>query len=334
MAKRYGERWEVVESLGEGGQAHAFRVKDLQDPNGDEGWVLKRLKNTNRLGRFETEIEALKKIESARIPRVTDYSIGNPAYLVYPYIGPTLDRVVDDLSFDQAWDLFEDVVQAVMDAHWEDIAHRDIKPQNILVDENPEHRRAYLIDFGICQIENGQIHTLTDEALGSRDFAAPELEVGAPGAPGRKSDIYSLGKLLYWMVTRGGYFARENFEQRLDAVPNDQGVERSYVRNLLSRTVVVTPDERTDATSLRTDVGIAGRLIRQGVNLVGARDQTCPICRQGTLKRRAGPGDIRNVGFNPTGDPSTYFRLLHCGHCGYMQVHDIRGTTGEDLWEI
>ena len=334
MAKSYGERWETIGSLSEGGQARTFFVRDLRNPDSDDRWVLKRLKNTSRLGRFETEIEALKKVESARIPRVEEYSLTDPAYLVYPYIGPTLDKVVDELSFDQAWDLFQDVVQAVMDAHWEDIAHRDIKPQNILVDEDPERRRGYLIDFGICQIEGGQINTLTDEALGSRDFAAPELEVGATGAPGKKSDIYSLGKLLFWIVTRGQFFAREDFESRLDAVPNDRGVERSYVRHFLSRTVLSGSDERIDVLSLRRDVETAGRLIRLGANMVGAKDQTCPICRQGTLRRRAGGGDIRNVGFNPTGDPSTYFRLLHCGHCGYMQVHDIGGTTGEDLWEI
>ena len=68
--------------------------------------------------------------------------------------------------------------------------------------------------------------------------------------------------------------------------------------------------------------------------MVGAKDQTCPICRQGTLKRRAGRGDIQNVGFNPRGDPSTYFRLLHCNYCGYLQAHDIRNTTARDMWEI
>ena len=67
-----------------------------------------------------------------------------------------------------------------------EVVHRDIKPQNILVDEDPERRRAYLIDFGICQIENGQVHTLTDEALGSRDFAAPDLRLGLLVPLGRK----------------------------------------------------------------------------------------------------------------------------------------------------
>ena len=333
MAKVYGKRWETIDPVGEGGQAVAFLVRDLQDPDGEDRWVLKRLKNTNRLGRFETEIEALQQVKSAQIPRVEDHSLADPAYLVYPYIGPSLDQVVDKLSFDQAWSLFEDVVQAVMDAHWQDIAHRDIKPQNILVDEDPERRRAYLIDFGICQIENGQVHTLTDEALGSRAFAAPELDAGALGAPGRKSDIYSLGKLLYWMVTRGGFFAREDFERRLDAVPNDRGVERSYVRYFLSRTVVPASDERIDVLSLRRDLETAGRLIRLGANMVGAKDQTCPICRLGTLRRRTG-SDPKDVGFNPRGISEEDFRLLHCNYCGYLQAHDIRNTTASDRWEI
>ena len=333
MAKVYGERWEVVESLGEGGQAHAFRVRDLRDPDRDDRWVLKRLRNTSRLGRFEDEIQALQRITSPRIPKVRAYSLGDPAYLVYPYIGPSIDHMVRELSFDQALDLYEDVVEAVWAAHRHRVAHRDVKPGNILVDEDHGRRRAYLIDFGICQIANGRLHTLADEGLGSRDFAAPELVAGATHSSGFYSDSYSLGKLLYWMVTGGGFFAREEFEPALSRVPNDRGVERSYVRGLLSRTVLVSPERRASAESLREDVGVVKRLIRLGVNMVGTKDQTCPICRQGTLRRRTG-FEIRERGFSPQGTPAEHFRLLHCDYCGYLQAHDISGTGAQHLWEI
>ena len=253
MGKVYGERWETLASLGEGGQARAFHVRDLQSPDGDERWVLKRLKNTQRIGRFEDEIKALLTIESPRIPRVEDYSLGDPAYLVYPYIGPSLDQVADTLSFDQALDLYWDVAEAVSAAHYHNVVHRDLKPQNIVVDENPDGRRAYLIDFGICQIEDGHAFTVTEEPLGSRSFAAPELEAGSPVAVGPKSDVYSLGKLLYWMVMQGKMFARENFGAAIQSVPVERGVERSYVRNLLSR-VLIDPTERISAQTLATSV--------------------------------------------------------------------------------
>ena len=96
-------------------------VPDLPD---DDRWVLKRLKNTSRLGR--SSAEALKKVESARIPRVEEYSLTDPAYLVYPHrtdtrqsggrtlVRPSLGSVPGRSA-------------SVMDAHWEDIAHRDIR---------------------------------------------------------------------------------------------------------------------------------------------------------------------------------------------------------------
>ncbi len=333
MAKRYGDRWQTIDSLGEGGQARAFRVRDLEDPADEGGWVLKRLKNSSRLERFKDEIEALRRIDSPRIPQVEDCSLDDPPYLVYPYIGPTLDEVAEGLSFDAALGLFIDVVEAVMHAHEQGVVHRDVKPQNVVVGEDSEGRRAYLIDFGICQIENGEAYTLTDEPLGSRSFAAPELEAGAAGPVGPKSDVYSLGKLLYWLVTGGKIFPRESYEPGLSQMPQELGVERQYLRSLLSRTVEIDPNERISAAFLFSDVRIAKRLIRERVNLVGAKDQVCPACRQGTLRRRTGV-DIRNTGLSPTGNPDEWFRLLHCSYCGYLQMHDISGTKARGLWEI
>jgi len=81
MGKVYGERWEVVSSLGEGGQAHTFIVRDLQT-NDSATFVLKRLKNPSRLGRFVLEVKALKLVGSDRVPDVLDYRTDEPAYVV------------------------------------------------------------------------------------------------------------------------------------------------------------------------------------------------------------------------------------------------------------
>jgi serine/threonine protein kinase len=96
VANRFGDRWEVIESLGEGGQAHTFMVRDLRD--GTTGWVLKRLKNPTRRHRFEQEIRALSPLQSLHVPRIVDSFIGDRSYLVTPYVGKNLVQLHDALE--------------------------------------------------------------------------------------------------------------------------------------------------------------------------------------------------------------------------------------------
>jgi serine/threonine protein kinase len=87
----YGDRWEFIRTLGEGGQAHTYEVRDLRD--GSTGWVLKRLKNPKRLPRFEREIRALDALNSSHIPKTIDYSTHDRAYHVTRLLGVGLDRL-------------------------------------------------------------------------------------------------------------------------------------------------------------------------------------------------------------------------------------------------
>ena len=334
-ARTYG-RWKVVESLGEGGQAHTFLIED--GTGGIEGrLVLKRLKNPKRLGRFEQEVAALQRIESAHIPRVIDYSLAPVAFLVTPYLGVALPKAMETLrwNFDRALDIFRDVVQAAADAHGVEVAHRDIKPDNIVVTGANGDGPAFLIDFGICQFLDGQLFLTTeDEPLGSRLFSAPELEPGSAGEPGAKSDVYSLGKVLFWLLSGGKILHREQVEQQIDEIPDNRGVARGHVVQLLRRTVVANPHARMTAAELLSQVVSAGASIRSNVNRVGSTNQLCPICRIGRL-RRIGHVQAHNMGgFTAVGNPPDDRRTLHCSHCGWLQQHYIAGTTGERSWEI
>ena len=97
MAKNFGNRWEIVESLSEGGQGRTFIVRDAQNPTDGPKYVLKRLKNPKRLDRFRREVEATLILDHPNILKVIDHDLdGDNPFLVSEYcIGGTL-RVLND----------------------------------------------------------------------------------------------------------------------------------------------------------------------------------------------------------------------------------------------
>lgn len=245
---RLGGRWVLLSSLVEGGQAHTFMARDSRDNS--EGWVLKRLKNPKRMGRFEREVGALVKLDSEHIPSIADFSLDEPAYLVTRYIGPDLTRLEGSpASVETLLDRFAQVVIAARDAHRAGIVHRDIKPDNVLVAPDG---RTYLVDFGICaDSSDGAVLTTTAEAFGNRAFSAPEAEPGAIGEISPAADVYSLGKLLYWMLTGGGMVVREAFDPA--HFPAEQSL-RDAVVPLLVNTVRADPEQRWTSEELLSHV--------------------------------------------------------------------------------
>jgi len=259
MAQRYGNRWENLGSVGEGGQGHAFRVRDLLD--GSTGWVLKRLKNGERVGRFEAEVRALQRVSSPHVLRVVDFSVAE-RFLVTPYVGKDLASHVLEhpLVLREALGLLEQVVAGVAAAHGAGVAHRDIKPSNVLVSHDGT---VVVADFGLCQIFDDSLElTTTGELLGTAAFAAPECMPGSAERCAMPSDIYSLGKLLYWMTSGGRFIPRESVtDAALAQVAHTDPWARHYVRGLLDRTVREDPRQRVSATQLLDGVRAASDLV-------------------------------------------------------------------------
>ncbi|CAN3129331.1 serine/threonine protein kinase [Mycobacterium sp. smrl_JER01] len=243
MAKRFG-RWETVETLGEGGQAHTFLVRNTDD--GSTGWVLKRLKNPKRIDRFKREIEMLTRLQSPHIPAVVDADIGEKdSYLVTAYVGENLTALPDLVEPRAIFERFRGVVTAVHDAHAQGVVHRDIKPDNIVVDQNG---KPYLIDFGICADMGSGVMLTTVEGFGNAAFAAPECGAGSLDAAQEASDVYSLGKVLHWMTSRRTVFVRERFEHGSLAVADPHVAQ--YISAIIDRTVREDPGSRWTSTDL------------------------------------------------------------------------------------
>jgi serine/threonine protein kinase len=146
--------------------------------------------------------------------------------------------------------IFEQVVEATCDAHDLGIAHRDIKPNNVCV--TSDLQQAFLIDFGICQVVDTQlVLTATDELLGNALFAAPECMPGSGFAPAPHSDVYSLGKLLYWMSSAGQHIHREEISHTvISKIRHPSEIVRYHLSRLLRGTVIADPSRRWNSTDL------------------------------------------------------------------------------------
>ncbi len=290
--KTFGDRWEIIRPIDEGGQAHIYHVKDLKIQD-DKTYVLKKLKKAKRKERFEREIEALRSIESPYIEKVIDFNIstGKDFYYVMPYYTEkTLESILNSLRGDyiRSFKIFIKICKGVQNAHTNKIPiiHRDLKPANILIDENDEPR---IIDFGLCYLEDKERITFSQEQVGSRFYIPPESENGKSKDIGCHTDIYSLGKILYAMISGGGKFSRERQNEdefNLMKILADKRVK--YVTQIINACVKEKIGERLkNISDLLPIVEENLRLIEDGFFPVNYEDEFCRFCGKGKLQRFA-----------------------------------------------
>ena len=243
MASKYGD-WEVVSSLGEGGQAHTFRVRNIKDNR--EG-VVKRLKNADsqaRLQRFRHEAEAAKALDHPGIPRMLDLDLEDPGpYIVFEYRkGRNLEQYVEEKHSPlEILEIMLKVHEVMAYVHSKGSCHRDLKPKHVIIEENGH---VGIIDFGLVYFENHARVTMVEEAVGSFRYMAPELEDGL-GSVSLSCDVYSLGKMLYFALSGGREFNREKHRANgfnLVQIMSDQRYEQ--VNIILDRMINADPSGR------------------------------------------------------------------------------------------
>jgi len=209
MSKLIGQslgRYHILEQLGEGGMATVYRAYDTRLERDVAIKIIRRdafpPNQLDRiLKRFEREAKALAKLSHPNIIKVIDYGghEGSP-YLIMEYLqGGTLkQRLGKPISWHEAVQLVVPIAEALEYAHEHLIIHRDIKPSNILLTEKGQ---PMLTDFGIAKIlETEETATLTGMGIGvgTPEYMAPEQWIGQSSP---RSDIYSLGVVLYEMIT-------------------------------------------------------------------------------------------------------------------------------------
>ncbi len=218
--------YKLLEQIGEGGMGRVF-VAEQQHPVRRKVAlkVLKPGMDSGRvIARFEAERQALALMDHPNIAKVLDGGAtpsGRPYFVMELVKGLPITQFCDEnrLTARERLELFVLVCQAVQHAHTKGIIHRDIKPSNVLVapcDGNPVPK---VIDFGIAKATGQQ---LTDKTLvtgfgaivGTLEYMSPEqTEPNNPDIDTR-SDIYSLGVLLYELLTGGPPFSRQELEKR------------------------------------------------------------------------------------------------------------------------
>lgn len=141
----------------------------------------------------------------SRVPWSADDADRPVPYLAMEYVtGSTLKELVRQrgpLPFDWVWRIGEQLCSALAAAHAQQIIHRDVKPQNVLILNSRFELLAKLTDFGIARQIDGHLTTLTasGQVLGTPDYLSPEQVLGEAGGP--QSDLYSLGIVLFEMIT-------------------------------------------------------------------------------------------------------------------------------------
>lgn len=201
--KRLDGRYEIQELIGVGGMAMVYRAYDTID---DKTVAIKILKdeflgNDEFIRRFKNESKAIAVLSHPNIVKVYDVSFGDRIqYIVMEYIdGITLKEYIShqhQIPWKEAVHFTVQILQALQHAHEKGVVHRDVKPQNIMLLQDGTIK---VTDFGIARFSNTETRTMTDKAIGSVHYIAPEQARG--DVTDGKADIYSVGVMLYEMLT-------------------------------------------------------------------------------------------------------------------------------------
>ncbi len=251
------DRYEIIRSIGEGGMANVYLA---QDTILDRKVAVKILRgdlaeDEKFVRRFQREAISASSLNDPNIVEVYDVGEDNGKYfIVMEYVqGLTLKQLIKkrgSLTLPEVQDIMLQLTSAVAHAHESYIIHRDIKPQNVIILEDG---RVKIMDFGIAVALNAGEFTQTNSVMGTVYYIPPEQANG--GAATVKSDIYSLGILMYELVTGHVPFKGDNpvevaIKHMNEPIPSiceyDPEMPQS-IENIILRASAKNPKNRYDS---------------------------------------------------------------------------------------
>ncbi|MBF1035867.1 MAG: Stk1 family PASTA domain-containing Ser/Thr kinase [Parvimonas sp.] len=256
-------RYEIIEKVGIGGMAIVYKAKDIYLKRIVAVKVLKEqyLDDKEFIKKFVIEAQSVANLNNQNIVKI--YDVGQHIedgkifnYIVMEYInGKTLNELIKDkgrLNSTAVVSISKQIANALECAHKHHIIHRDIKPHNIIIDEN---LNVKVTDFGIARIATSSTITYTSSVLGTVHYISPEQAKGK--FIDEKSDIYSLGVVMYEMVTGRVPFDTDNavgiamqhinepLVEPIKLVPNLE----PWLNSIIVKCMEKTPENRFDSAS-------------------------------------------------------------------------------------
>ena len=199
---KLGTRYEIVQMLGQGGMGAVYKAMDLEI---GRMVALKVIKpelalNEEILQRFKQELILARRITHKSVIRIFDLGEADGVkFITMEFIeGKDLKSVVTEkgrLSFEECADIVSQICTALEAAHAEGVVHRDLKPQNVMVDKSG---RVIVMDFGIARTMEPGSMTQTGALLGTPDYMSPEQVMGEHVDP--RSDLFTLGVIFYELL--------------------------------------------------------------------------------------------------------------------------------------
>ncbi len=212
IGRKLDGRYEITELIGIGGMADVYKATDIIDNKVVAVKILKKefAENEEFLRRFRNESKAIALLSHPNIVKVYDVGFSEKIqFIVMEYIdGITLKEYIENekvLTWKDSVHFVIQILRALQHAHDRGIVHRDIKPQNIMLFTDGTIK---VMDFGIAKFAREEGRTATDQAIGTVHYISPEQARG--DVTDEKSDIYSVGVMLYEMLTGQKPFDTDN----------------------------------------------------------------------------------------------------------------------------
>lgn len=252
-------RYKIVKSIGEGGMANVYLAWDTILEREVAVKILRGdlAEDEKFIRRFQREANAASSLRHPNIVEMYDVGEDNKRYfIVMEYVdGKTLKSLIKKrgaLNLNETIDIMMQLTSGIACAHDSYIIHRDIKPQNVMILEDG---RVKITDFGIAMALNNAELTQTNSVMGSVHYLPPEQASGSGSTI--KSDIYSLGILMFELLTGSVPFKGDNaveiaIKHMRDQIPSVCGINNSIpqsVENIILKSCAKNPKNRYDTVS-------------------------------------------------------------------------------------